>query len=90
MAWIEGWYNRERMHSTLGYMRPVEFEQQIATQTTPDLIRGVNENGGRPEKAGKLIVGFLPPHQVRGRNPTYNNSMCGIRVGWALPAFDPL
>jgi transposase InsO family protein len=34
VAWIEGWYNRERMHSTLGYMSPVEFEQQIATQTT--------------------------------------------------------
>jgi len=34
VAWIEGWYNRERMHSTLGYMSPVEFERQIATQTT--------------------------------------------------------
>jgi transposase InsO family protein len=34
VAWIEGWYNRERMHSTLGYLSPVEFELQIATQTT--------------------------------------------------------
>lgn len=34
VAWIEGWYNRERMHSTLGYVSPVEFEQQIATDTT--------------------------------------------------------
>lgn len=34
VAWIEGWYNRERMHSTLGYMSPVEFERQIATKTT--------------------------------------------------------
>jgi len=33
VAWIEGWYNRERMHSTLGYMSPVEFERQIATET---------------------------------------------------------
>ncbi len=35
---IEGWYNREPLHSTLGslwlpYMSPVEFEAQIATKT---------------------------------------------------------
>jgi transposase InsO family protein len=30
VEWIEGWYNRERMHSTLGDISPVAFEQQIA------------------------------------------------------------
>lgn len=30
VEWIEGWYNRERMHSTLGDLSPVEFEAQIA------------------------------------------------------------
>jgi putative transposase len=30
VEWIEGWYNRERMHSTLGYISPVAFEAQIA------------------------------------------------------------
>jgi putative transposase len=30
VEWIEGWYNRERMHSTLGDISPVEFEAQIA------------------------------------------------------------
>lgn len=34
VAWIEGWYNRERMHSTLDYVSPVEFERQLATKTT--------------------------------------------------------
>jgi transposase InsO family protein len=33
VEWIEGWYNRERMHSTLDDMTPVEFEAQIATET---------------------------------------------------------
>ena len=33
VAWIEGWYNRERMHSTLGYLSPDEYERQIATET---------------------------------------------------------
>lgn len=33
VAWIEGWYNRQRLHSTLGYMSPLEFERQIANQT---------------------------------------------------------
>lgn len=30
VEWIEGWYNRERMHSTLGNVSPVAFEEQIA------------------------------------------------------------
>jgi putative transposase len=32
--WIEGYYNRERRHSTIGYLSPIEYEQQfIATRT---------------------------------------------------------
>jgi len=33
IEWIEGWYNRSRMHSTLGYLSPVEFEAQLAAKT---------------------------------------------------------
>jgi len=29
--WIEGWYNPERLHSTLGYLSPIEFEQRTLT-----------------------------------------------------------
>jgi transposase InsO family protein len=25
-AYIEGWYNRQRLHSSLGYLSPVEFK----------------------------------------------------------------
>ncbi|MHB0966251.1 MAG: IS3 family transposase [Bellilinea sp.] len=24
---MEGWYNRQRLHSSLGYVSPMEFEQ---------------------------------------------------------------
>jgi putative transposase len=26
-AWIEGWYNRRRLHSTLGYRSPQQYEE---------------------------------------------------------------
>lgn len=31
-AWIEGWYNRKRRHSALGYLSPEEFEKQHLPQ----------------------------------------------------------
>ncbi|MEB3331513.1 MAG: IS3 family transposase [Synechococcaceae cyanobacterium] len=27
--WIDGYYNRERRHSTIGYLRPIDYEQQF-------------------------------------------------------------
>lgn len=33
VEWIEGWYNRTRLHSTLGYLSPAEFERQLAAKT---------------------------------------------------------
>ncbi len=28
---IERWYNNERLHLTLGYLSPAEYEQQLLT-----------------------------------------------------------
>lgn len=30
--WLEGWYNRERRHSSLGYLSPAKFEQKFYSQ----------------------------------------------------------
>ncbi len=34
--YIEGFYNRQRRHSTLGYLSPQEFESRRITTTTTD------------------------------------------------------
>jgi putative transposase len=31
-AWIEGWYNRRRLHSTLGYLSPLDYENSTLGQ----------------------------------------------------------
>ncbi|MDZ4734472.1 MAG: hypothetical protein SGJ16_12925 [Nitrospirota bacterium] len=33
-AYLEGFYNRSRRHSTLGYLSPVESEQRAAQSTS--------------------------------------------------------
>ncbi|EAQ69087.1 integrase core domain protein [Synechococcus sp. RS9909] len=32
--WIEGYYNRERRHSTIDYLSPIDYEQQFITART--------------------------------------------------------
>ena len=36
-AWIEGWYNRRRLHSTLGYLSPLDYENTTLGQRGADL-----------------------------------------------------
>ncbi len=37
--WIDGYYNRERRHSTIGYFSPVDYEQQFITARTLQPVR---------------------------------------------------
>lgn len=32
--WIEGYYNRERRHSTIGYLSPIHYEQRAVACPT--------------------------------------------------------
>ena len=32
--WIDGYYNRERRHSTIGYLSPIDYEQQLINTLT--------------------------------------------------------
>jgi putative transposase len=36
-TWIEGWYNRRRLHSTLGYLSPTDYENSTLSQSSPRL-----------------------------------------------------
>jgi putative transposase len=36
-AWIEGWYNRRRLHSTLGYLSPADYENSTLSESRPGL-----------------------------------------------------
>jgi transposase InsO family protein len=30
-VWLDGYYNRERRHPTIGYLSPIDYEQQFIT-----------------------------------------------------------
>jgi transposase InsO family protein len=36
--WIDGYYNRERRHSTIGYLSPIDYEQQFINTRTLKLV----------------------------------------------------
>jgi len=37
--WIDGYYNRERRHSTIGYLCPIDYEQQYIAASTLTIAR---------------------------------------------------
>jgi transposase InsO family protein len=51
--WIDGYYNRERRHSTIGYLSPIDYEQQyIAARTLTTARPGsLSTESGQPQLA---------------------------------------
>jgi len=37
--WIDGYYNRERRHSTIGYLSPIDYEQQFVNARTLNRVK---------------------------------------------------
>lgn len=52
-AYLEGFYNRARRHSTLGYLSPVEFEERAAHS-----ISGVRETERSPTHCEPCDLSF--------------------------------
>ena len=71
---IEGWYNRHRRHSALGYLSPDDFEHLARRRATTDPITqdGVpNHPRGRPPTPGtkeNLPLPVIDPQTNRGEN----------------------
>ena len=54
--WIDGYYNRERRHSTLSYLSPIDYEQRfVATRTlTPAVPWSVSTKPGEAQAMHQL------------------------------------
>lgn len=57
-AYIEGWYNPRRRHSTLAYLSPIEFERQHAEAAQPALAAPISGNGSVASIAPKTLEGL--------------------------------
>lgn len=67
--WIEVFYNRERRHSTPGYLSPEQHEQESLNQKMKKKSR---PNQACPEKRGRSSAAHSqgPPHQLPFSFPT--------------------
>jgi putative transposase len=55
-SWIEGWYNPHRLHSALGYLSPMQFEQRQSSQTPEGLVHEyMDQPGASGGPCGELV-----------------------------------
>lgn len=80
--WIESHYNRERRHSKIGYLSPIDYEQQYLAARTlilRELLRPVHGIGGTPgirlNQPGMLI------NPASGHDASPQSSMPGPKSG---------
>jgi putative transposase len=48
--WIEGFYTRRRLHSALGYQRPIDFEEALTTVRLVAYHQSVHSTGASPSQ----------------------------------------
>ena len=61
-AYIEGWYNPRRRHSTLAYLSPIEFERQHTELAQLALGPDIGQRIGRGDRAEGLRLAHNASH----------------------------
>jgi putative transposase len=72
-AFIEGFYNRRRRHSSIGYLSPLDYEQRLAADPDPRQPAGVlaavkDKPFGRPHAAVLDRRSARQPQSLAGRD----------------------
>jgi Integrase core domain len=83
--WIEGWCNTRRLHSSLGYLSPTDYEATIHHHVHPQAARAQLE-GSRPrsmwcQARRKVLAGVADGAVGRDRR---RRGVCRISRRWGL------